>query len=189
MSTRTDDLLEALYDNRGPFAYAKLAEFHESAIQTAATAALVVRPSTTAAITIWNGENIGGKSLVMDRLFSHQLVSTASAAFCGLWYCLHLEMTKPTNDITTLRGTGDGREPVNSLVIVDVAASVLNDGWFPCGGGLECEPTGVLPGGNLEWECNGRLIVPPHHGISLQVVSSKTSETFTSGASWWRVQL
>ena len=189
MTMRTDAILQSMVDDLGPFSAANLAYCHESAIQTSATAALVVRPSTVSAITIWNGENLGGKSLVMDRLFSHQLVSTATAAFCGLWYCVHLEMTKPTNDITALRGTGDGREPVNSLVIVDVGATVLDDGWFPCGGGLECEPTGVLPGGNLEWECNGRLVVPPHHGISLQVVSSKTSETFTSGASWWRIQL
>jgi len=189
MSYRTDDLLQGLVDGVGPFTNASLSYCHESAIQTTATAALVVRPTTVAAITIWNGENIGGKSLVMDRLFSHQLVSTIGKSFCGLWYCVHLQMAKPTNDITTLRGTADGREPNNSLVVVDVDATVGNNGWFPCGGGLGTEPTGVLPGGNLEWECHGRLVVPPHHGISLQVVSSIVTDTFTSGASWWRVQL
>ena len=189
MTMRTDAILQSMVDDLGPFSAANLAYCHESAIQTSATAALVVRPSTVSALTIWNGENIGGKSLVIDRIFTHNLVSTAVKTFYGLWYCMHLDMGKPTNDITALRGTGDGREPNNSLVVVDVGATVLDNGWFPCGGGLGTEPTGVLPGGNLEWECNGRLIVPPHHGLSVQVVSSVATDTFTSGASWWRVQL
>lgn len=190
MPTMTESLLQELVNNAGPLALANLAQYHESAIQTTATVALVARPTTTSAITIWNGENIGGRSLIIDRLFSHQLVSTTANAFSGLWYCMHLNMTKPTNDITTLRGTGTGREPDNSIVVVDVAASVLNDGWFPVGDAPgQVEATGVLPGNNLEWEVKGRLVVPPRHGISLQVISGVVGNTFTSGASWWRMQL
>jgi hypothetical protein len=188
MSSRTDELLEKLAANIPPFNYARLAGCHESAIQTAATAGLVVRPTTVAAITIWNGENTGGKSLIMDRLFTFNLVSTAAQSFFSLWYCMHLEMAKPTADILLLRGTGDGREPDMS-VVVDVGATVLNDGWFPVGPGGETEEVGVLPGDAISWDCQGRLVVPPRHGISLQVVSSINSDTFTSGASWWRVQL
>lgn len=189
MSTRTDDLLQALLDNRGPLVNARLASAHESAIQTTATAALVVRPSTVAAITVWNGENQGGKSLVVDRIFSHSLVTTAAEGYGGMWYCVHLEMTKPTKDILLLRGSGDGRESGAGVVTVDAGATVLDDGWFPCGGNIQAEATGVLPCGNLEWETNGRLIVPPRHGISVQVVSSDVGETYTSGLSWWRLQL
>ena len=188
MSSRTDELLEKLAANIAPFNYARLAGCHESAIQTAATAGIVVRPSTVAGITIWNGENQGGKSLIMDRLFTFNLVSTAAQSFFSLWYCCHLEMTKPTADILLLRGTGDGREPDMS-VVVDVGATVLDHGWFPVGPAGETEEVGVLPGGAISWDCQGRLVVPPKHGISLQVVSSVVSDTFTSGASWWRVQL
>lgn len=188
MSSRTDELLEKMAANIAPFNYARLAGCHESAIQTSATAALVVRPTTVAAITIWNGENQGGKTLVMDRLFSFNLVTTAAQTFASLWYCCHLEMAKPTADIITLRGTGDGREPDMS-VVVDVGATVLNDGWFPVGIPSEAEAAGVLPGGCISWDCQGRLIVPPKHAISLQVVSGVVGDTFTSGASWWRVQL
>ena len=189
MGFKTDELLEKLIAAADPLALARLAKYHESAIQTAATAALVVRPSTVAAITIWNGESLGGKSLVVDRIFTHNLVSTAALGFWGMWYCLHLDMTKPTNDITSLRGTGDGREPDNSMVVADVSATVLDNGWFPCGIAGAVESTGVLPNGVTEWECRGRLIVPPSHGLSVQVVSSVVGNTFTSGASWWRVQL
>ena len=188
MSTKTDEYLQTLVDNMGPLGYARLAQYHESAIQTAATAGLVVRPSTVAGLTIWNGSNDGGKSLVIDRLFTFNLVSTASQSFFSLWYCLHLRMTKPTAEIVTLRGTGDGREPDMSIT-VDAGATVLDHGWFPCGVAGETEEVGVLPGGMVEFNANGRLIVPPQHAISLQVVSSIITDTFTSGASWWRMQL
>lgn len=183
-------LLGQLAANVEPFSYARLAPFHESAIQTSATAALVVRPDTVAAITIWNGENPGGKSLVIDRIFSFNLVSTTAQAKSSMWYCHHLVgMTKPTNDITSLRGTGDGRIPDNTIVVVDVGATILDNGWFPCGNWSDVEPTGVLPGASMEWECRGRLVVPPTSGLSVQVVSSVVGNTFTSGVSWWRVQL
>ena len=182
-------LLKDLIAAQHPVGLARLAQYHESAIQTTATAASVVRPSTTAALTIWNGENVGGKSMVIDRLFSFNLVSTTAEARSSLWYSNHLTMTKPTNDITSLRGTGDGREPDNGMVVVDAGASVLDNGWFPCGNFSTVEPTGVLPGASMEWEARGRLIVPPGHGLSVQVVSSVTGNTFTSGMSWWRMQL
>jgi len=188
MSSRTDELLEKLAANIAPFNFARLAGCHESAIQTTATAALVVRPSTVAGITIWNGENQGGKTLVMDRLFTFNLVTTTAQSFASLWYCVHLEMAKPTNEIITLRGTGDGREPDTS-VVVDAGATVIDHGWFPVGIPSEGEEVGVLPGGCISWDCQGRLIVPPKHGISLNVVSGVVGDTFTSGASWWRIQL
>jgi hypothetical protein len=41
-----------------------------------AVAGLVVRPSTVAAFEVWNGYAAGGKSLIIDRIFWHNLVST-----------------------------------------------------------------------------------------------------------------
>ena len=166
---------------------------HESIIATSAVAALVVRPTTTAMITIWNPADPGGKDLVPDRLFTFNLVSTIAQAFFSLWYCLHLNMAKPTNDISALRGTGDGREANDSSPIVDNGATVLDDGWFPVGVAGETEEVGVLPGGMVEWnnilpDGNPRIIVPPQHGISLHVVSSVVGETYTTGMSYWRTQ-
>lgn len=183
-------ILERIADQTGPYARARRAHEHESAIAASAIAGLVVRPSTTAAITFWNGEQKGGKSLVIDRVFTHNLVSTTAQTYFGLWYCMHLDnMAKPTNDITALRGSGDGRISDNSVVIVDVGATVLNDGWFPAGVSGEAEEVGVLPGSLAEWEADGRLVVPPGAALSLHVVAGVVGDTFTSGASWWRTQL
>ena len=184
----TEQLLTDLVKNTDPFALAKKASEYESAMQALATAALVIRPTTLSAITFWNGESPGGKSLVIDRLFTHNLVSTAVKTYFGIWYCMHKDMARPTADITALRGTGDGVVGSN-VVVVDVGATVIDDGWFPAGREGSISETGVTPQGIAEWEVKGRLIVPPGAGMSLQVVASITGDTFTTGASWYRTQL
>lgn len=192
MSTETNQLLESILDAQGPLGYARLAQYHESAMTTAAVAGLVVRPTTVSLITIFNGEAPGGKSLVIDRLFAFNLVTAAAQTMFSLWYCNHtqpINVAKPANEIVTLRGTGDGREPDNGTVRVEVDGTVLDDGWFPCGNWGEGEEAGVLPGAAIEWECNGRLIVRPKAALSLHVVAGTVAEDFTVGASWWRTQV
>ncbi len=192
MSFETEKLLEELLATQGPAGNARLARYHESAMTTSAVAGLVIRPTTVSLITIFNGEAQGGKSLVIDRLFCFQLVSGAAQSMFQLWYCNHtqpINVAKPANDIATLRGTGDGREPDLGTVRVEVDGAVLDDGWFPIGGFGEAEEVGILPGGGTEWECKGRLIVKPKSALSLQVSAGTINEDFTVGASWWRMQV
>ena len=193
MSKAEAATLRKIIDAQGPLGNARLARIHESAMTTTAQAGLLDRPTTLAHITFFNGEAPGGASLVFDRLFCFQLVSdSADQGIFTMWYCNHTELinvAKPTNDIAALRGTGDGREPDVSVVRVDAGATVLDDGWFPCGGWGEIEEAGILPGGGTEWECNGRIIVPPKSALSIAVSSSFVADTFTAGASWWRMQL
>ena len=192
MSIKSNEILEKIAAAQGPLGYARLAHAHESAMTASAVAGLVVRPTTASLMTIFNGEAAGGKSLVIDRLFAFNLVTDTAQAMFSLWYCNHtelLDVAKPANEIVTLRGTGDGREPNLGTVRVEVDGAVVNDGWFPCGNWGEGEEVGVLPGAAIEWECDGRIIVRPKAALSLHVVSSTTGETYTVGASWWRVQV
>jgi hypothetical protein len=163
-----------------------------SAIQTAATAALVVRPSTVAAITLWNGEGSGGKSYVIDRLFSHNLVSTAAESFFGIWATVHpAGMTNPGVDIarSATNLTGNSGKTYNGLGVVGVGETVVDNGWYIWGSGKAISASGVIPGSHASAEVAGRLIVPPQGGISVQVVASLVGCTFTSGLSWYEVQL
>jgi len=193
MSTKTDDLLQQLIDKTGPLGNARLAKYYETCITDAAVAALVVRPTTTSLLTLHNGENYGGNSLIMDRLFCFQLVSGAAASYYTMWYCLHapaINVAKGANELTAITewGTGDGRDSQFGTVRAEVDATVIDDGWFPCGGTGPVEATGVLPGGGTEWECNGRLVVPPGHSLSMHVSASSVNEDFTVGAAWWRMK-
>lgn len=163
-----------------------------SAIQTAATAALVVRPTTVAGITLWNGEAAGGKSYVIDRLFTHNLVSTAAGTFFGIWACVHpAGMTNPGEDIaaSATNVTGPTGKVYSGLGVVGVGETVVNNGWYPWGSGQSVEVEGVLPGSHADVDIAGRLIVPPQGGISLQIVASLAACTFTTGLSWWEMQL
>lgn len=156
-------------------------------IQVTATACLVVRPSTTAAITLWNGEGTGGKSYIVDRIFTHCLVATAGTEF-GLWACVHpAGMTKPTADIPStavnLTGTTGKVYLGNGMAVVDVGATVVDNGWYPFG--MQGHVTTVTtPGGNIEADIGGRIIIPPQAALSIQVVGSHISNTFTSGIAW-----
>jgi hypothetical protein len=192
MSLKTDELLEQLLATQGPLGLARMAHEHESVMTSTAVAGLVVRPSTTSLLTIHNGENFNGKSLVIDRLFAFNLVTGGAQSMFSMWYCMHtqaINVAKGANEITTLWGTGDGRDPSMGTVRAEVDATVVDDGWFPCGNWGEGEEVGVLPGAAVEWECHGRLVVRPKQSISLHCVAGTVNEDFTVGASWWRTQL
>ncbi len=163
-----------------------------SAIATAAVAALVVRPSTVAMFTLWNGETAGGKSYVIDRLFTHNLVSTNALSFFGIWACVHpAGMTNPGEDIAASASnvTGNSGKGYNGQAVVGVEETVVNNGWYPWTNSVEVTTATILPGAHLVAEVAGRLIVPPQGGISLQIVCSLATQTFTTGLSWYEVQL
>ena len=163
-----------------------------SAIATAAVAALVVRPSTTAGFTLWNGESTGGKSYVIDRLFTHNLVSTTAIEYFGIWATIHpTGMAAPGVDIarSATNLTGNTGRTYNGLGQVGVAETVVDNGWYPWGDGGNASVTASVPGKQATVEVAGRLIVPPQGGISITVVAGVAGQTFTSGCSWYEVQL
>lgn len=176
-----------------PYAELTRAGAGYSVIQTAATAALVVRPSVLGAITIWNGETgPSAKSYVIDRIFTHNLVSTNALSFFGLWACIHpAGMTEPTLDIapTAVNITGSRGQAYTGKAVVDVAATVIDNGWYPWSDSVEVATATILPGAHLTADIQGRLIVPPQGAISIQVVCSLVTQTFTTGASWNEIQL
>lgn len=162
-----------------------------SVIQTTATAGLVVRPSTVAAITIFNNESVASKKCyVIDRIFSHCLVAGGEQGYGSLWACVHpAGMTAPTADITAAATNlvGSYGKTYDGKAIVDVGATVVDNGWYPWG---TCAlPPTALPGSVISVDVAGRIIVPPTAAISLQVVTSVNDETYCSGASWWEVVL
>lgn len=159
------------------------------AMSTSAIAALVVRPSTTAAFTLWNGEAAGGKSYVVERIMAFNLVSTAAQTYAGIWACSHpTGMSAVTADITAIKSTCGGTN-YGGKARLDVGATVVNDGWFPWGVSSEAEEAGVLPGGIMCAPIGGRIIVPPTAGLSMHVVSGLVGDTFTHGFHWYEVQL
>lgn len=160
--------------------------YGKQAMATAAIAALVVRPSTTSMLTIYNPSG-NSKHLVIERAFAHNLV-TAIEENGGLWLCSHpVGMTAPTGNNITVRNSTNGQAAGGSGTIVDTAESISDDGWFPWGASEWTNLDGTVPGGQLEAQIGGRIIVPPGAGLSIHVVASTTVNTYTCGFHWFEV--
>ena len=156
-------------------------------MSTAAVAGLVVRPTTVAAFEIFNGYATGGKSLIVDRLFWHNLVSTnVIESFTG-WAAVTAAKATVTSGSFVVRGSNG--KAYGGPVIAAAGTTVIDSGWFPWGQGFTKGAGGVVPHGVICAEVNGRLIVPPQCSLCLHVVSSLVGQTFTQGASWFEEQL
>ena len=158
-------------------------------IQVAATAGIEVRPSTTAGITLFNGESAtGGKSYIVDRIFTHCLVSVAAQGRFQIWACIHPQgMTAPASELaaSATNLTGMSGRTYSGSAVVNLALACTDNGWYPVSSSTDYELTGVLPGAGLCVPIEGRLIVPPQGAISLQIVTSSDAATFCTGLSWY----
>lgn len=161
-----------------------------STMSTAAVAGLVVRPGTAAAFEIYNAYAAGGLSLVIDKIFYFNLVSTNVIESYSGWAAVSTPdrvAAAPTTGSFTVRGnTG---QAYGGAVIAAAATTVVDSGWFPMTNAIQKGAGGVVPFGAQIAEVNGRLIVPPGASLNLHVVSSLVGQTFTQGASWYEVQL
>jgi len=157
-----------------------------SVMAVAAVAALVVRPAAAAAFELWNGYAAGGPSLIIDRIFTHQLVRSTTALGGGSIMYAQVTAAKAAPTQAAIVTRGNSGKAYGGSVISAVGTSVIDSGWFPWGPHLKNESAGsVVPAGGLTVEVGGRLIVPPQCALCLHVVSGYTGDTFTSGASWF----
>ena len=148
-----------------------------------AVASLVVRPTNVAIATFFNNT---AKNFVIERVFTHNLVSIADGNF-SIWICVHpIGMTAPTNDITirnSLSGLTAGTEG-----IFDNGATVVDNGWFPWGP-WGTTVTATMPGTVQEANINGRIVIPPTGAISLSAVGQTAAVTHCMGLTYYSVPL
>lgn len=153
-------------------------------MQTSATAALVVRPSTVTGLELWNGSN--QLSMVVDRLFSQELVTSTTGLGGGCQIWAQVTLPKATPSSASLAIIGNSNKAYSGSVVTAVGTTVIANGWFPWGNALKKESAGaVVPGGGLEAFPEGRIVVPPGCSLCVTVVSGYAADTFCSGASWY----
>jgi hypothetical protein len=158
-----------------------------STMSTAAIAGLVVRPTTVAAFELFNGNNVGGPSLIIDRLFAFNLVSTNVIEGFSQWAQVTASKAAPSTASLVVRGASG--KPYNGSAINAVGTTVVDSGWFPWTAAYQKGAGGVVPFGAVIAEVDGRLIVPPQCSLCLHVVSSLVGQTFTQGAAWYEEQI
>ena len=155
-------------------------------MNTAALAAVVVRPSTVAGLTLYNGST--DKNYVIDRVGAFNLVTTDAIHDWSVWGCLHpAGFTAPTADITAIKGYSG--LTYAGAAIVDTGATVTDNGWFilDVAGSKVGNPGTVTPGTAVVCDTDGRFIVPPTGAFSINVVASLVGDTFTHLISWWEI--
>jgi hypothetical protein len=157
-------------------------------MSTAAVAGLVVRPSTTAALELFNGYPTGGKSLIVDRLFYFNLVSTNVIEGFSGWAMVTTSKAAPSSASLAVSSL-QGNKAYSGPVVNAVSTTVVANGWFPWTNAYQKGAGGVVPFGATIGEVDGRLIVPPQCSLCLHVVSSLVGQTFTQGASWYEEQI
>ena len=153
-----------------------------------AVAALVVRPTTVAAIEIYNGNPVGGKSLVVDDIFSFNLVSSAIQGTFSAWAQVAKAVAVPSAgaNITVFGGSG---KAYGGPLIVGISTTTTANGWRPYGTSPAFALGTATPGGCIVAPVNGKLIVPPGYSLCLHTVSQTTAWTFQNGASWFEEQI
>lgn len=156
-------------------------------MSTSAVAGLVVRPSTTAAFEIFNGYSTGGKSLIVDRLFWFNLVSTNVIEGFSGWAGVTIAKTAPSNGNFAVKSNMG--QTYTGPVIAAASTTIVDPGWFPWGNAYNKGAGGVVPFGAISEKVEGRLIVPPQCSLVMHVVSSLVGQTFTQGASWFEEQI
>ena len=155
------------------------------AMSTAAVACLIVRPDTVAIASLYNNTS---DNFVIDRVFAHNLVSIANGQF-GIWLCVHpvgaIAVDAPTNDIT-VRNSTRGLPAGSAQGYWDVAATVVDDGWFPWGENSQ-SVTATVPGSLAQALVEGRIILPPTAALSMSCVGQTAVVTVCMGAHWYKV--
>ncbi len=152
-----------------------------STMSTTAFAAVVSRPTTNAAVEIFNAYPGGGPSLIIDRIFAEWRIATAVASN-AIMYAMVGPQTAPTAGAFTIRGSSGKGYP--GAVTTSVNQTVVDQGWFVWGGPMSAALAAATPNGGIDSRVEGRLIVPPGHALCLHVVASVTGDTFVQGASW-----
>lgn len=162
-----------------------------SVIEASGVASVIALPTTTAQLTLYNNEPPGGKSYVLLRIFAIITSVPAGLSQLGLAYCVNrlTPTTRPTADIAaaSIRNLKALAPAYGGNAIVDLAATIVDDGWMPVGYSNLNALSGV--GWQLDVWLDGLMLLPPGGEFSIAAVASTTTVNTRSGMTWAEVQL
>lgn len=155
-----------------------------SAMAVLAVAGLVVRPSTVAAFEIWNGNPVGGASLIVEDVFTFNLVASAIQGTFSPWAMVTAPKSAPAAGANVTINGANGNA-YGGKVICGLGTTVVANGWRPVASSPAFGLGTATPGGAINQGQDGKFIVPPQCSLCLHTVSQTTAWTFQNGASWF----
>mgnify|MGYP001575059247 CR=1 FL=1 len=154
-------------------------------------ASVTALPTTTAQISLYNNEEEGGKSYILQRVYAIVGAVPAGLSQFGIAHCIHRikPATRPTLDIpyTSFTNMKARSGAYQGRAIFDLALTVADDLWKPLGYSILNAVSAV--GWQADVWVDGLVIIPPGGLYSAVAVSNSTSVTTRMGFTWAEVQL
>lgn len=139
-------------------------------------APLTALPTTTAGLTLWNGEPADGKSYIIDSITCYEGVVDATQSNMTTLFVMNNKtpVTAPVDAALVIRSLSGRLYGGRARTVA--GGTVVNDGWFPCGSSA---PAAAAAAGSA-WKSTdiplrGLYIVPP--GGAFNVHAAKAAAT------------
>jgi len=159
-------------------------------IEASATASVAALPTTTAALTIQNGEPDNGKWYVVHSVFATLEASAAaveSAYIAGVTGMNRVAAATQDLALTSIKPLLAGAGPYAGLAILDLAAAVVDDLWFPLS---PAQSNFVASNGEFAVGpvyLDGLVVIKPKAQFSLETCATTTAVTSRIGLTWFEV--
>lgn len=159
------------------------------AIEASATAGVAALPTTTAGLTLQNGEADNGKWYVVHSVFC---TFEASAAAVETAYIANVvgmnRVAEGTRDLalTSVKPLLGGAGPYAGLAILDLGATVIDDLWSPVTSSVS---NAVASNGEfaLFAVLDGLVVLKPKAQYSVEICATTTGVTGRLGFNWFEV--
>jgi len=153
-------------------------------------AAVVAIPTTAVLLALYNNENDGGRSLIIDQVWA--MFTTDAAAglkHAGIIGCLgQVREAVPADQALTIKqcnGMGNTDTRVRTIISGTAlpATTGLAANWFPLGYSVN-SAVASLPGYQISVDTFGKYIVPPGRYFALHVLASVNTIEAQVGIMW-----
>ena len=147
-------------------------------------------PTTAVLLALYNNENDGGRSLIIDQVWA-MCTTDAQAALkhAGIICCLGtVRETVPADQALAIKQC-NGMGNTDTRVRTIIAGTALPSGtgiaanWFPVGSSIN-SAVASLPGYQIMANVDGRYIVPPGRYFAINVLASLNNIEWQTGIVW-----
>ena len=156
---------------------------------TTNVAAVTAIPTTAVILALYNGENDGGRSYIIDQVWA--MITTDGAAnikHAGLIGCLgQVREAIPTDAglaIKQTNGMGNTDTRAKTLTSTTVPGTTgIAANWFPLGYSVN-SGVAALPGYQIMVDTFGKYLVPPGRYFALHLLASVNTISAQVGVMW-----
>lgn len=153
---------------------------------------LITAPTTLAALALQNGEQSGGKSYIIDRVWLKAVTSLAAANYLALL----AQVTPPGTAIVadsankTVYGLSGKKNYGGKaqIAIASIVTGALADQWAPIGAS-QALGTSTSIAAAFEAFVYGRYVIPPGGVFNIGAQEAVSGGTAIVGVEWHEVQL